>query len=86
MTDGEPLFLVFGNLTRTGTKLFECFDVQRLRVGSRTCQITNKVQIDQWAQDCGAESTSSRSVCWGGGNVEPTCSIVKALSVTDWRW
>lgn len=61
MTDGEPMWFAFGNPTRTGTRFHACFHGQRhrwmtRRVDSRTCQITNKTQIDQWAHDYGAES------------------------------
>ncbi|KWW37670.1 hypothetical protein [Cupriavidus metallidurans] len=61
MTDGEPMWFAFGNPTRTGTKFFECFNAQRHRwntrqIDSRTCQITNKKQIDEWVADYGIES------------------------------
>lgn len=61
MTDGEPMWFAFGNPTRTGTKFHACFHGQRHRwmthrVDSRTCQITNKTQIDQWAHDYGTDS------------------------------
>lgn len=61
MTDGEPMWFTFGNPTRTGTKFFECFNGQRHRwntrqIDSRTCQITNKNQIDEWIADYGIGS------------------------------
>lgn len=61
MTDGEPHFYAFGNPTRTGTRFHACFHGQRhrwmtRRVDSRSCQITNKTQIEQWAHDYGTES------------------------------
>lgn len=61
MTDGSPMFYAFGNPTRTGTKFFECFNAQRHRwitrqVDSRTCQLTNKDQLQQWIDDYGQGS------------------------------
>lgn len=61
MTDGEPMWFAFGNPTRTGTRFHACFHGQRhrwmtRRVDSRSCQITNKTQIEQWAHDYGTES------------------------------
>lgn len=61
MTDGAPMWFAFGNPTRTGTKFFECFNGQRHRwttwqIDSRTCQITNKKQIEEWVADYGIGS------------------------------
>ncbi|HEV6968099.1 terminase [Roseateles sp.] len=61
MTDGEPMMFAFGNPTRTGTKFFETFNGQRHRwitrqVDSRTCQLTNKKQIQEWVADYGEDS------------------------------
>lgn len=61
VTDGSPMWFAFGNPTRTGTKFFECFNGQRHRwntrqIDSRTCQIVNKKQIDEWIADYGIAS------------------------------
>ena len=61
LTDGSPMWFAFGNPTRTGTKFFECFNAQRHRwitrtVDSRTCQLTNKAQLDEWLADYGIAS------------------------------
>lgn len=61
MTDGSPMWFAFVNPTRTGTKFFECFNGQRHRwstrqIDSRSCQITNKKQIDEWIADYGIAS------------------------------
>lgn len=61
MTDGEPMWFVFGNPTRNTGKFFECFNGQRHRWGttqvdSRTVQITNKGQIQEWVDDYGEDS------------------------------
>lgn len=61
MTDGEPMFFVFGNPTRNTGRFFECFNGQRHRwnnrqVDSRKVQITNKAQIQEWVDDYGEDS------------------------------
>jgi len=61
MTDGSPMWFAFSNPTRTATKFFECFNAQRHRwntrqIDSRTCQITNKKQIEEWVADYGIKS------------------------------
>ncbi len=61
MTDGAPHFYALGNATRTGTPFFQCFHAQRHRwttrqIDSRTCQLTNKAQIDEWVADFGEDS------------------------------
>lgn len=61
MTDGEPMWFVFGNPTRNTGKFFECFNKQRHRWGnrqidSRSVAITNKDQIQEWVDDYGEDS------------------------------
>jgi len=61
MTDGEPMWFVFGNPTRNTGRFFECFNKQRHRwrarqIDSRTVQITNKAQIQEWIDDYGEDS------------------------------
>ena len=61
MTDGEPHFYAFGNPTRGSGRFFECFNAQRHRwaiaqIDSRTVQVTNKAQIDEWIADYGIDS------------------------------
>jgi len=61
MTDGEPFWFVFGNPTRNTGRFFECFNKLRHRwsgrqIDSRTVQITNKQQIQQWVDDEGEDS------------------------------
>lgn len=61
MTDGEPMWFVFGNPTRNTGKFFECFNSQRHRWGtrqidSRCVQITNKALIGEWVDDYGEDS------------------------------
>lgn len=61
MTDGEPMWFVFGNPTRNTGRFHSCFNAQRHRWGhrqidSRSVQITNKKQIEQWVDDYGEDS------------------------------
>lgn len=61
MTDGEPMWFVFGNPTRNTGRFFECFNRQRHRwssqqIDSRSVQITNKAQIQEWVDDYGEDS------------------------------
>lgn len=61
MTDGEPMFFAFGNPTRNSGSFHSCFNRQRHRwhtvqVDSRSVQITNKQQIQQWIDDYGEDS------------------------------
>ena len=59
--DTEIVWCVFGNPTRNQGKFFECFHKNRAvwnckQVDSRTARISNKQQLDQWAQEYGEDS------------------------------
>jgi len=61
LTDGEPMFFVFGNPTRNTGKFRECFTRQAHRwnthqIDSRTAKMTNKKLIAEWAKDWGEDS------------------------------
>jgi len=61
LTDGEPMFFVFGNPTRNTGKFRECFKRQRHRwhtrqIDSRTAKMTNKKLIEEWRKDWGEDS------------------------------
>jgi hypothetical protein len=61
LTDGEPMFFVFGNPTRNVGKFNECFTRQKHRwitrqIDSRTAKMTNKKLINQWLNDWGEDS------------------------------
>lgn len=61
MTDGEPMWFVFGNPTRNTGRFFDCFNRMRHRwnarhIDSRTVQITNKKLISEWVADYGEDS------------------------------
>ena len=61
LTDGEPMFFVFGNPTRNTGKFRECFGRNKHRwitnqIDSRTAKMTNKKLIEQWRKDWGEDS------------------------------
>lgn len=61
MTDGEPMWFVFGNPTRNTGRFFNCFNSARHRwngrhIDSRSVQITNKQTIQEWVDDFGEDS------------------------------
>jgi len=62
LTDGEPMFFLFGNATRSqGAFHRVTFGNERKRwiarsIDSRTCRFSNKELIEQWRQDHGEDS------------------------------
>ncbi len=61
LTDGEPMWFVFGNPTRNTGRFHDCFGRYRhlwntRRVDSRTARMTNKKLLDQWIRTYGADS------------------------------
>lgn len=61
LTDGEPMWFVFGNPTRSSGRFFECFNRMKHRwqqnqIDSRTAKMTNKKKIAEWVHDYGEDS------------------------------
>ena len=61
LTDGEPMFFVFGNPTRNTGRFYECFTRRAARwitrqIDSRTAKMTNKKLIAEWLSDWGLDS------------------------------
>ena len=61
LTDGEPMFFVFGNPTRNTGKFKDCFTRQKHRwvtrqIDSRSAKMTNKKLIEEWRKDWGEDS------------------------------
>ncbi|MCK4782578.1 MAG: terminase [Desulfobacteraceae bacterium] len=61
LTDGEPMFFVFGNPTKNVGKFKECFTKRRNRwhtkkIDSRTCKFPNKKYIQELVDDYGEDS------------------------------
>lgn len=61
LTDGEPMWFVFGNPTRSSGRFFQCFNRQKHRwenqkIDSRKAKMTNKKKIQEWVDDYGEDS------------------------------
>ena len=61
LTDGEPMFFVFGNPTRNTGAFANCFKRMRHRwncrqIDSRNAKMTNKSLIEKWKEDWGEDS------------------------------
>lgn len=59
--DTEILWFAFGNPTRNAGRFFECFGARRerwdvVKVDSRSARMSNKEQLEAWAQDYGEDS------------------------------
>lgn len=61
LTDGEPMWFVFGNGTKSSGRFFQCFHRLKHRwlnrqIDSRTAKLTNKKLINKWIEDWGEDS------------------------------
>lgn len=61
MTDGEPMWLAFGNPTRSSGRFFQGFGKNkhrwiRYQIDSRKAKMTNKKKIQEWIDDYGEDS------------------------------
>ena len=61
LTDGEPMFFVFGNPTRNTGAFYDCFGRRSnrwstMRIDSRNVSRTNKDQLNEWVEDFGEDS------------------------------
>ena len=66
LTDGEPIWIVFGNYTRYTGRFHECFTKFRHRwitkqIDSRTCRFPNKQYIQRAIEDYGEDSDYVRT-------------------------
>ena len=85
LTDGEPMWFVFGNPTRNSGKFRDCFHGQAHRwhprmIDSRSVQITNKKLIDEWIADYGEDSDFVKVRVRG---MFPSQSAKQFISVAD---
>ena len=83
LTDGEPMWFVFGNPTRNTGRFHKCFHGQRHRwdtkqIDSRNCALTNKKKIGEWVSDYGEDSDFVKVRVRG---VFPSQSIRQFISV-----
>lgn len=66
LTDGEPIWIVFGNYTRNTGRFHECFTKFKHRwitrqIDSRTCRFPNKQYIQRAIEDYGEDSDYVRT-------------------------
>lgn len=85
MTDGEPMWLVFGNPTQASGEFRECFRAKRHRwktyqVDSRTVQITNKKFLQEMIDDHGIDSDRVKVRIRG---LFPSLSVKQFISTDD---
>lgn len=85
LTDGEPMMFAFGNPTRNTGWFKDCFNRLRHRwntrqVDSRSVQITNKKQIQEWIDDYGIDSDFVKVRVRG---MFPAMSAKQFISITD---
>ena len=83
LTDGEPMKFAFGNGTRNSGWFKDTQSSRRwgkTAVDSRSCQITNKIEIDKWIEDHGIDSDYIKVRVLGQF---PNQSIKQFISETD---
>lgn len=85
LTDGEPMMFAFGNPTRNTGWFHDCFHGQAHRwhtcqIDSRSVQITNKKQIQEWVDDYGLDSDFVKVRVRG---LFPSLSARQFISVED---
>ena len=61
MTDPRSMWFVFGNPTKNTGRFKNCFTSDsarwgRMQIDSRTCKMTNKVELDEWIKAYGVDS------------------------------
>jgi hypothetical protein len=85
LTDGEPHIYLFGNPTRNSGAFHRVFHGSRHRwstrqIDSRTVQLTNKAQIQQWIDDYGIDSDFVKVRVRG---MFPSMSVRQFISTED---
>jgi len=85
LTDGEPMWFVFGNGTRATGRFKECFGKFRHRwntrqIDSRDVKITNKEKIQEWIDDYGEDHDFVKVRVRG---MFPSMSLKQFISVED---
>lgn len=82
LTDGEPMFFVFGNPTRNSGTFYDIFHKHRdlwttYKIDSREAQITNKNAIEEWRKQYGEDSDFFRVRVRGEFPNASTCQFIK---------
>lgn len=85
LTDGEPMWFVFGNPTRNSGRFHKCFHGLKHRwihkqIDSRTAKMTNKTLIGEWEKDYGENSDFFKVRVRG---MFPSMSIKQFISQVD---
>lgn len=97
LTDGEPMFFVYGNPTRNSGKFRDCFGRNKHRwngrqIDSRKAKMTNKKLINQWEDDWGEDSDFFRVRVKGmfprGGDMQfiPSDSVFESMKRGSGRY
>ena len=87
LTDGEPIMLLFGNMTRAEGRFYECcFGKFRelwnpIRVDSRASAFSNKQLIQQWADYYGEDSDFFRVRVQGLPPQQATIQFIDELRI-----
>lgn len=90
LTDGEPMWFVFGNPTRNTGRFRECFGRFKHRwvtrqIDSRTARMPNKDLIAQWVDDYGEDSDFVRVRVRGVFPRAGSCQLIPADIVEEAR-
>lgn len=88
LTDGEPLFCVFGNPTRNTGSFRECFGRNSHRwitrqIDSRTVEGTNREYFDQLVSDNGEDSDVVRVRVRGEFPLQGSCQLIPSDAVYE---
>lgn len=86
LTDGEPIWIVFGNYTRNTGRFHECFTKFRHRwitkqIDSRTCRFPNKQYIQRAIDDYGEDSDYVRTRIRGLPPRAATNQLIKSSDI-----
>lgn len=90
LTDGEPMWFVFGNPTKSSGRFFESFNRLKHRwitnkIDSRTAKMTNKKKIDEWLNDYGEDSDFFRVRVRGEFPRSGNCQFISTEDVNKCR-
>lgn len=85
LTDGEPMWFLYGNPTRNSGRFHKSFHALKHRwstrqIDSRTVTLTNKELIEQWAKDYGDDSDFFKVRVRG---IFPSMSVKQFISNQD---
>lgn len=90
MTDGEPMWFVFGNPTRSSGRFFQSFNRFKHRwvhkqIDSRNSKMTNKTKLQEWINDYGEDSDFVRVRVKGQFPRAGNCQFISLEDVENCR-